>query len=171
MHNIETNTEYAERNRIGSIKGWPERALLTVANRGGREISFTFVTENGGLVGPHIVANPWSDNAVAISGEDLYAFRELLNTLPEEAFVRPADPVETPEPWIEGDVVTYDSYLISVVYTRTNDKWTRVRRNVGDGETNVESLQYSDEAIEEILGNNDIMIGEYVIRRRNGVNL
>jgi len=31
---------------------------------------------------------------VAIKGEDLYAFRELLNNLPEEAFVRPADPVE-----------------------------------------------------------------------------
>lgn len=31
---------------------------------------------------------------LVIAGEDLYALRELLNELPEEAFVRPAAPVE-----------------------------------------------------------------------------
>lgn len=42
---------------------------------------------------------------VDIRGEDLYALREFLAELPEEAFVRPAEPVEKPERWTDGDIV------------------------------------------------------------------
>lgn len=45
--------------------------------------------------GPYITVNSelQPGRHVRIEGEDLYAFRELLNELPESAFVRPADPV------------------------------------------------------------------------------
>lgn len=44
-----------------------------------------------------------------IAREDLYAFRELLNELPEEAFVEPK-PVDEPLPfWSTGDLVVHQS--------------------------------------------------------------
>lgn len=45
------------------------------------------------------------DGATHVYGEDLFALRELLAELPEELFVRPADPVELPD-WVDGDIVT-----------------------------------------------------------------
>jgi hypothetical protein len=41
---------------------------------------------------------------VRVSGQDLFALREMLSELPEKAFVRPADPVVVPR-WTDGDLV------------------------------------------------------------------
>jgi len=62
---------------------------------------------------------------VDVRGEDLYALREFLAELPEEAFVRPADPVKKPERWTDGDIVeeTRPGTDMFWVWVRKNGAW------------------------------------------------
>lgn len=79
----------------------------------------------GSLVAPGKALFVVIDNRLrAVVGEDLYALRELLNNdLPEEAFVKPADPVTVPD-WTDGDVVRlYGGPKRERVWTRDNGLW------------------------------------------------
>ena len=99
---------------------WNE-PVLTVENRG-RTVSILFNEpgESSIFTGPAVVIDPWGDLNVRIEGEDLYAFRELLNELPESAFVRPADPVEVPE-FADGD--RFKAVQFDIIYTRAGGQW------------------------------------------------
>lgn len=101
-HNIITNSDRRPGDGLLVVGGLPIEgdAILTVkATQGGLTGEVTVLFHQG-YNGPHqsaVVLHPWNTDgqrALAITGEDLYAFRELLNELPEEAFVRPKDPVE-----------------------------------------------------------------------------
>ena len=61
---------------------------LVIRDRFGSEVAVGFGPEQIGI------RTPGAHDVVAVAGEDLYALRELLNELPEEAFVRPAEPVD-----------------------------------------------------------------------------
>jgi len=70
------------------------------------------ITKLGALGGPKGIRVKIRDivtdhrlGTLNVVGEDLYALREFLAELPEEAFVRPADPVEKPERWNDGDII------------------------------------------------------------------
>lgn len=73
--------------------------------------------ELGVEVGGHITV---------LDGEDLYALREfLLNEIPEEAFVRPAEPPY----WSDGDLVEYQGVSL---FRREGGKWFRIWRSGDD---------------------------------------
>lgn len=92
MHNFKTGDRVVARdvNRVGEDVDHPNRVLTVRDDESVGAIEVRILLRNDG-----IMINPWEDGRnVAIVGEDLYALRELLNELPEEAFVRPADPVD-----------------------------------------------------------------------------
>lgn len=108
-HNIETAAEYCNRTRPGTggradTDVW-RNPVLVVADTSHRTqdatVAFLFQHQSQMLV-----VNPWDEETkpVTIARQDLFALRELLNAMPEEAFERPADPVEVPE-WADGDIV------------------------------------------------------------------
>ena len=102
---------------------------------------------------------------VLITREDLFAFRELLRELPEESFVRPADPVEKlPDPWQDGDVVTFDGKHVASVWTRVNGGWQNYRTK---GRPGPRSGVLTDEQM-DLRANGS---GCYNVRRRAGVIL
>jgi hypothetical protein len=68
---------------------------------------------------------------VGVKGEDLFALRELLNEMPEEAFVRPADPVYVTmeEPLNIGATVRAEDghvYVRTVLWNERGHKAWRV---------------------------------------------
>lgn len=72
---------------------------------------------------------------VEIQGEDLYALREFLAELPEEAFVRPAEPVEKPERWTDGDIVEeWLGQRMTRIWSRKDGIWhgAGILSNIGD---------------------------------------
>ena len=98
MHNISPAKFHASVSGYGEADSsitpvvdgpWSWRnPVLTVANRDHSDgIRFLFRSDA-------LVVNPWlpEEQRVEIKGQDLYALRELLNEMPEEVFVRPADP-------------------------------------------------------------------------------
>lgn len=101
---------------------------------------------------------------VDIAGEDLYALREFLAELPEEAFTRPADPVEKPDRWSTGDIVEEvfpSTVLPGRVWVRDGDgKWGRRGTN----------LTIDDDSVQAGLGgcySTDLTI----IRQKSGQDL
>lgn len=108
------------------------RSNLTIAFSGCPDITLTHVFPGDefrikglrNLPGGHLAVRVGEDDTQigAIVGEDLFALREFLNELPEEAFVRPADPVEIPDPWQPGDVVVRTDY--STTYVRGPEYWS-----------------------------------------------
>jgi hypothetical protein len=95
-------------------------------------------------------ANPGEGvvDRVFIEGEDLFALRELLNELPEEAFVRPADPVER---WSDGDLIrgTRPGTTFVWVYLREGGKWKTA--HVSGGATFTPNYRASDEDVDRML--------------------
>lgn len=128
MHNIETLDQANGRGtdpRTPGVGKGTASPVLTVTDgdydRGGATVRILFRGSvfSSSLMG--IVINPWTDSKVAITGEDLFALRELLNEMPEEAFVRPADPVVALPRWADGDVVRNDTS--GYLYERKNGWW------------------------------------------------
>lgn len=74
-----------------------------------------------------LVVAPWTETTVVFGGEDLFALREFLAEFPEEAFVRPADPVEKPN-WVDGDYVdsSWDHFGDPFGYARVDGRWRAV---------------------------------------------
>lgn len=85
---------------------------------------------------------------VPVLGEDLYALRELLAELPEEAFVRPAEPVAKPR-WTDGDIVRVGHHE-RTTYIRRNGEWDR---HVVDtsGSARVTHFDSSDETVDNLV--------------------
>lgn len=113
-------------------------ATLTIRSRARSSRSNAFlaptyaeITKLGALGGPKGVRVKIRDvvtehrlGTLNIVGEDLYALREFLAELPEEAFVRPADPVEKPERWTKDDVVQEISGDATYTYVRGPLTWS-----------------------------------------------
>lgn len=78
-------------------------------------------------IGIRVEEDGHNSNVVRVEGEDLFALRELLNEMPEEAFVRPAEPVNPAEVWTEGDSFLLINPVESVIrYARLSDgRWER----------------------------------------------
>lgn len=131
-HSINTSGEIANNHtseaRTPQVDASPWRnPVLTVRSRDsenaetGREVRFLFATDG-------IVVNPWGPRNLEdrldrdegpyclIVGEDLFALRELLAEIPEEAFVRPADPEPESYCFIDGDYGLW-------VYSDHNQSW------------------------------------------------
>lgn len=115
---------------------------------------------------PRVVIEPpeWIDHKgessnLIVRGSDLAALRDQLNALPEEAF---DDPMPTPLPWRDGDVILYKGG--DSIYTRVGGKWQRLR-TVAPGPYVGERLYHDVEMDELISGKN----GAYVAIRRGGV--
>ena len=70
--------------------GGGDQTVLTVIDNRGDEATVRF--QRGLGINPRLCVD--SCRATLVQGEDLYALRELLNEMPEEAFVRPADPID-----------------------------------------------------------------------------
>ena len=115
-----------------------DNPVLTVANPTAwadkvREVSFLLKADG-------IVVNPWTEHRVEVLREDLFALRELLNEIPEESFVRPADPVAKPEPvWTDGDVVLTDSPS-QVVWIRHHGVWNLPHGVTGSRDVDDETM-------------------------------
>jgi hypothetical protein len=152
-HNIITNSDRRPGDGLfeGRVDpGLPadgDAVLITQGDLGG---PVTILFHKGlGSYQPSVVIHPWGldgHEAARIAGEDLYAFRELLNELPEEAFVRPEDPVEEfftikdvngdwwvwdseRKAWAVGTIgrVTYDFKESGVILTKGPDNWGKLR--------------------------------------------
>lgn len=114
-----------------TIRGRGAGSSRSKANSANAPVYARFTKLGGyhGLAGLRIkVRSVDSDSGpgpVDIRGEDLYALREFIAELPEEAFVRPADPVEKPERWADNDVIEETSLKTGGVHiwTRYNGKW------------------------------------------------
>lgn len=78
--------------------------VLTIRDTAGDTAEIGFTNDLGGRDGFGIKTD--GGVIVRVQGEDLFAFRELLNELDESAFTRPKDPVEV-DRWTPGDVVTF----------------------------------------------------------------
>lgn len=93
---------------------------------------------------------------VRVQGEDLWTLRELLNAMPEEAFVEPA-PVDG-DRWLPGDVVTFETRhggtKFALVRQPSGGVWARYR----DGEPTGEPSDWSDADVTRLV-------------RREGLNL
>lgn len=111
---------------------------------------------------PAVDALPAQQIAVDFMGEDLYALREFLAELPEEAFVRPADPIEKPARWTDGDIIeeARPGTDLFWIWVRRYGRWSH-----GSGYATP-----SDRAMEEYLG------GDYkdtfaILRQASGQDL
>lgn len=139
-----------DQNDVPAVSKFGNEPVLTVTGVNGRRVSFLFNDLTGA---PGVVVHPWRidlddetapPNSVRIQGEDLYALRELLNEMPEEAFVRPAEPVKAPVDYgfKPGDVIVCTAVASS--YTRdTRGTWHRVSKT--DGPTLKPGQTYDDE--------------------------
>lgn len=85
-----------------------------------------------------------------IEGEDLFAFRELLNELDESAFVEPGP---SRVAWVDGDLMIYRGKHIVLSYSRRNGQWDRLRFHLGTGESRLIESGWDDESIEYMLDN------------------
>lgn len=153
-HNITTKSDRRPgdsllEGKIGAalpIEG--DSVLVVKADARGLAGQVTFLFHQGNdLRSPSVVLHPWNTDdqqALAITGEDLYAFRELLNELPEEAFVRPKDPVEESR-WTDGDIVKPGLHS-TVTYIRRDGEWFRVSK----GAVRPDDL-HSDKVISELV--------------------
>lgn len=176
-HNIEHATHAASRvdDYVAPVFGRPgsdipvvgdnaTNPVLTVASNhyspDQREVSFLFYE---GFDAANLVVNPWTDSAVHLVGEDLFALRELLNEMPEYAFTRPADPVVKPEPspWVRGDLVIFDASHIVVTYLRGDEEWKRTST-----QSRKANSTRSDETIQDLVDT-----GRYSVIRKGGVML
>lgn len=121
-HAISTNGSVGSDDAVPTSNSLRDRPILHIQDDelgGSVEFLFRGASDFGsGYAG--VVVNPWTDNSTAITGEDLFALRELLNELPEEAFVRPADPVVE---WADGDQIVEVGEVHSWLYTRKNGRW------------------------------------------------
>jgi len=129
-HGVPNNNVPVTDSREGS---WSQPVLTVTEGRTRpgsmkpREVSFLF---RGGIT-PGVVVNPWDvESYVPIVGEDLFALRELLNELPEEAFRRPTDPVP-PSRWWDGDQVleVRPENRCQWLWTRKDGGWYHEDRN------------------------------------------
>lgn len=170
-HNIET---VSDRNGLGMssrgsvpcvddpslYRSYANRPVLQILDLedSGNEVEILFRHDA-------IMIAPWdTKRRVLITREDLFAFRELLRELPEESFVRPADPVEKVTPWEDGDVVTFDGKHVASVWTRVNGVWQNYRTK---GRPGLRSGTLTDEQM-DLRANGS---GAYTTRRRAGVIL
>lgn len=175
-HNITTAHEASERHpafvnrsvsdlpQSGTEEIWRNPVLTVTHNDGKSQASLLFHSGDPHNGGPQIVVNPWhldhDGPLTRIEGEDLFALRELLNELPEHAFVRPAPPVEKqPAAWAPGDHITNTQYALD--YVRVGDEWMSFGRDANS------AWRCSDAQMDQYLKSFDY----YVVRRRGGVQL
>lgn len=117
-----------------------------------------------------LVLNPWTEDLVVVAGEDLFALREFLAEFPEEAFVRPADPVRKPR-WTDGDKVlevSRDTPETTWLRERVLGVWP-VTKVTGGGSTSGRAI--SDEDLDGYMrgvGNNIYVV---VRQQSEGVEL
>lgn len=149
-------------------------SALTVANptSNGKTFRELTITKLGGFVRPRgvrVKARQYDSAGerirqltVDIEGEDLFALREFLSEIPEEAFVRPADPVEKPARWTEADVVQEVTQTYVYTWVRGPQVWNAVNR----GGTS----SCSDEAVSKLV-DGDYSTTARILRQASGQDL
>ena len=180
-HNIETFRDIIGDRFSGGHAGEVlNNSVLTVRDKGDNVARMLFRAVPGIEGGkPALVLNPWptsggengvtmGDRVIAIEGEDLYAFRELLDELPESAFKRPAEPVKKADPWVEGDEVYGENNdgANAWIYVRGAEEW-KPGRALTKSASHC-TMGMSDEQMDRYLAGGPNVHDNFTVLRRGG---
>lgn len=148
-----TRMRYRDASHDGEVIA--DYPVLTICDGEGREASI--YVRGPEASSPALVLNPWTSEAVIITGEDLFALREIMNELPESAFRVPAPATKVPQ-WIEGDrvIASNSDGKNAWLYVRGPVNWApgvAITPSASDG-----SMPMSDAAMDEYVthGGHDV---------------